>query len=277
MKNNIHKSIPRNIAESLFPKLLFSEVCQLDGMKANFLENVPPHLAEHVVREIREMGCTFFDLVKEDGTSDILYTESTDTELLRQLSEIVTRRAGEAEPPLTMSEHKFLLEAVGFSTDLLTELENEYFGMGPVEDTLTEGVEIYVPREEGFRGDRDWLDAAESIDDIREMAINQLADLFDKAAKVLRQDSSPDSLASIVDLVTGNSQKTLELFGAGGIEPVAEDIGAKVDAKDEPYAEDEYEPTEEELENPLEKPEDSPGAKNEDIDDYKSQDQGGGP
>jgi hypothetical protein len=37
-----------------------------------------------------------------------------------------------------MGEHRFLLEAVGFSTDLLTELENEYFGMGPVEDTITE-------------------------------------------------------------------------------------------------------------------------------------------
>jgi hypothetical protein len=160
MKNNIHISIPRNISESLFPKLPFSEVSQLDGVQANLLENVPSHMAEHVVREIREMGCTFFDLVKEDGTSDILYTESTDTQLLRELSEIVTRRAGEAEPPLTMDEHKFLLEAVGFSTDLLTELENEYFGMGPVEDTLTEGIEIYVPRDEGFCGDRDWLDAA---------------------------------------------------------------------------------------------------------------------
>ena len=106
MKNNINKSIPRNIAESLFPKLPFSEVSQLDGIQANLLENVPPHLAEHVVREIREMGCTFFDLVKQDGTSDILYTESTDTDLLRELSEIVTRRAGEAEPPLTMDEHK---------------------------------------------------------------------------------------------------------------------------------------------------------------------------
>jgi hypothetical protein len=114
---------------------------------------------------------------------------------------------------------------------------------------------------------------AESIDDIREMAINQLADLFDKAAKVLRQDSSPDSLASIVDLVTGNSQKTLELFGAGGIEPVAEepDMGELDDLADmgdpEPTPDADYEPTEEELENPLEKPKDSPGAKNEDIDD----------
>jgi hypothetical protein len=159
-EKNIHIPIPRNISESLFPKLPFSEVGSLDGMQANLLENVPSHMADHVVREIREMGCTFFDLVKEDGTSDILYTESTDTDLLRRLSEIVTRRAGEAEPPLTMNEHKFLLEAVGFSTDLLTELETEYFGMVPVEDTITEGLEIYVPRDEGFHGDRDWLDAA---------------------------------------------------------------------------------------------------------------------
>jgi hypothetical protein len=106
MKNNIHISIPRNISESLFPKLPFSEVGSLDGMQANLLENVPPHMAEHVVREIRELGCTFFDLVKEDGTSDILYTESTDTHMLRRLYKLVTQRAGEAEPPLTMSEPK---------------------------------------------------------------------------------------------------------------------------------------------------------------------------
>ena len=70
MKNNIHIPVPRNIAESLFPRSPFSEVGQLDGMQANLLEDVPPHLAEHVVYEIRNMGCTFFNLVKTEGSSD---------------------------------------------------------------------------------------------------------------------------------------------------------------------------------------------------------------